>query len=135
MSDVLGQMAEGVSRAVGTPIDDLRRLDQGWRTNTMTRLFGTAYDLAPHAKSAITIGENAMRAMIQKVGDGVDIDEIVLAGGGSFFFEPLVRASFPRHSLKVLEDSMFANVRGFQILGIDHLANMRVNQTASVATD
>ena len=133
MSDVLGQIADGVSRAVGTPIDDLRRLDQGWRTSVTTRLFGTSYDLGPYAKAAIAVGENAIRAMIQKVGDGVDIDEIVLAGGGSFFFEPIVRASFQRHSLKVLDDSMFANVRGFQILGIDHMANMRVSPTTSAA--
>lgn len=49
--------------------------------------------------------------------DGVDIDNIIVAGGGAAFFSDDIRAAIPRHQMQHPGGGMFANLCGFHLTG------------------
>jgi hypothetical protein len=74
-------------------------------------------DLQPYKARAEAVIERAIRALRNRVDVGQNIDEIVLAGGGScYFLAPLQRA-FPDRDIHVMKEPGTANVRGFNLLG------------------
>ncbi len=56
-----------------------------------------------------------MKRLVQ---DGTDIDAIVLAGGGAFFFGDAIGRAYPRHTVITLPDAFYANCRGFQLAAL-----------------
>jgi plasmid segregation protein ParM len=80
-------------------------------------VFGKPYDILPFRALADKIAQDAVAAIKKHVDDAGDIDNIVLAGGSSFFYKPTIQAAFPRHTLHVVPSPVFANVRGFQLAG------------------
>ena len=46
-----------------------------------------------------------------------DLENIVLVGGGAYLYRKAVKRRFPKHQILEVEDPMYANVRGFQLLG------------------
>jgi plasmid segregation protein ParM len=77
------------------------------------------YDIEQHLPLARKIPEQAVAEMMRYVGDAGDIKNILLVGGGAFFFKPALKAAFPNHTISELKDPIFANVRGFQHAGAD----------------
>jgi hypothetical protein len=74
-------------------------------------------------KVAALVGEvTAMKRLVQ---DGTDIDAVVLAGGGAFFFGEAIGRAYPKHSVITLKDAFFANCRGFQLAGLAHVEKER----------
>ena len=70
----------------------------------------------------IRIGKEKARQFVNvlanKVGNnGLDIDNIVLAGGGAAFFHDVIKDKFSKHKIVIAEDPVFSNVRGFQLAG------------------
>jgi plasmid segregation protein ParM len=57
--------------------------------------------------------------MKRVVQDGNDIDNILLSGGGAFFFKSVIQEAFPRHKVQELKDGLYANVIGFQLAGME----------------
>ena len=55
--------------------------------------------------------------MKNRVGDGSDIDNIILLGGGSTLFARTIKAFYPKHTPLVIENAQMANVMGFQAAG------------------
>lgn len=55
--------------------------------------------------------------MAAQIGNGANIDNIILVGGGAELFKRAVDAAFPRHRINTLPDPQFSNVRGFQFAG------------------
>jgi hypothetical protein len=45
---------------------------------------------------------------------------IILVGGGAFLFKHAVKEAFPRHKIHEIKDPIYANVRGFQIAGMNY---------------
>jgi plasmid segregation protein ParM len=100
----------------GESYSNLRRLDEGLRQGHF-RLKGRTIDLEPYRVQADGVVSRALRALRNKVGAGQEIDEIVLVGGGGPFFLAGLKAAFPEHPLHQVQDPVFANVRGFQLIG------------------
>lgn len=96
--------------------EDLFALDQGLRSGQFS-LFGQPIDLKPLLPEAQKALTPALTALRNAVGDGRDIDEIVLVGGGAALFQPALAACFPHHTIHCLETSLYANVMGFQQVG------------------
>lgn len=118
MSAILGAMAEAISRDLGTQLTDFSAIDEAIRTGTKPCFYGKEFDMSKY----IAIGKEKARQFIgvlaTKVGNkGVDINNIILAGGGAEFFKDVIQESFPHHTLIVTKDPVFANVRGFQLAG------------------
>lgn len=57
--------------------------------------------------------------MLHYVGDAADINNIILVGGGAFFYRKALKTAFPHHELQELKDPIFANVKGFQFAGTE----------------
>lgn len=130
MFDVLSVIADGISEAERTQFRDYDRLDAALRTNKKPKIFGKEYDIARHLPAAKKIAEDAVAEMLRYVGDGNDIDNIILVGGGAFFFKPVIKDAFAKHKVQELGDGLYANVKGFQIAGME-LANTMASSAMS----
>jgi plasmid segregation protein ParM len=119
MFDVLHSIAEAISDAENTRLRDYERIDAALRAGTRPKIFGKEYDIAAATRAARRIPDEAIGEMLRYVGDGNDIDNIVLVGGAAFFYGPSVRAAFPKHKVHELGDGLYANVKGFQIAGME----------------
>ncbi|WP_269106544.1 PRTRC system protein D [Massilia sp. TS11] len=119
MFDVLHSITEGISRALGTQFRDYELVDQALRDGKKPVIFQREYDIAKHFPLARKITEQAVAEMLHYVGDAGDIQNIILVGGGAFFFRKAIKDAFPRHQIQEMKDPLFANVRGFQIAGTE----------------
>jgi len=118
MSAILGAMGEAIGKDLGIQLTDYSAIDDALRTGTHPRFFNKEVDITKY----IGLGKEKARQFVgvlaTKVGGkGVDINNIILAGGGAEFFKDVIQESFPHHELVVTTDAVFANVRGFQLAG------------------
>ena len=49
-----------------------------------------------------------------------DVQHIVLVGGGAPFYRKAINRHFKAHTIHEVPDPLYANVRGFQLLGEQH---------------
>jgi plasmid segregation protein ParM len=119
MFDVLQSIADGIGRSTSSQFRDYDAIDCALRTRKRPVVFQQEYDIEQHLPLARKIPEQAVAEMMRYVGDAGDIKNILLVGGGAFFFKPALKAAFPRHTIQELKDPIFANVRGFQHAGSD----------------
>lgn len=119
MHDVLHAIVEGISRSTGSHYRDYDTVDTALRTGKQPVVFQAEYDLARHLPLARKIPEQAVAEMLHYVGDASDIRNIILVGGGAFFYRAALRSAFPNHTIHELKDPIFANVKGFQQAGME----------------
>jgi plasmid segregation protein ParM len=117
MSAILGVIAAGLGKEFGAQITNLKRLDEALRTGSSLRLFGQDRDITRHIAAGEAKAREFVAAMANKVGDGADVDNIILCGGGAHFFRDLVREKYARHDVVIAREPVFANLRGFQLAG------------------
>lgn len=117
MFDVLHSIADAISHKYKTDYRDYERLDSALRSGGKVKIFGEECDLSAFQRAAKKIPEDAINEMLRKVGDGNNIDNILLVGGASFYYQDALQRAFPRHTIHELPDPMYANVRGFQSAG------------------
>jgi len=118
---ILQTLARGVSETLGVAYTDIDAIDRALDKDRL-RVGGREIDLAPHWRQAeARIGE-AVNAIANSVGDALDVNNIILVGGGSKFYEAAIRRRFPSPRLIVAPEPVYANVRGFQIAGEHHAA-------------
>jgi plasmid segregation protein ParM len=113
--------AESISKTENTEFTDYERIDRALRDGSRPIVFQKEYDLTKHLPAARKIAQGAVTEMKRVVQDGNDIDNIILSGGGAFFFRPVIQEAFPRHKLKELKDGLYSNVIGFQLAGMESL--------------
>lgn len=118
MSAVLGAMAESLGRKLGVQIRDVGAIDEALRSGQKPRFFGKETDITEEIRIGKEKARQFVNVLANKVGNkGVDIDNIIIAGGGAEFFKDVVAEKFPNHDLVVTTDPVFSNVRGFQLAG------------------
>ena len=117
MFDVLQKIAEGISMKTGTQFRDFELIDAALRGGKKPVLFQKEYDISAHLPVARKVPEHAVAEMLHYVGDASDIQNIIIVGGGAFFFKKAIKDAFPRHKIHELKDALTANVKGFQIAG------------------
>ena len=117
MFDVLQKIADGISANTGTQFRQFEVLDAALRGGKKPVIFQQEYDIAQHLPMAKKIAEHAVGEMRRYVGDASEIKNIILVGGGAFFFRKAIKDAFPKHKIHELKDALYANVKGFQIAG------------------
>lgn len=122
MYDVAACIAQAISKARGSPFLDYDRIDAALRDGKRPKVDGQEYDITKHLPAARDIAEQAVRQMRNHVGDGGDIDNIIVVGGGAHFFKPAIKKAFPKHKVEEIREGLYCNVRGFQIAGQELLA-------------
>ena len=117
MSAILSAMGEAISRKLGTQLSDYSGIDDALRSGTNPRFYGKEFDLAEFVEIGKAKARQFVAVLANKVGNGVDIDNIILVGGGARFFLEVIQEKYPSHQIVIAEDPVFANVRGFQFAG------------------
>jgi plasmid segregation protein ParM len=116
VSALLRRIAVRISEKHDVQFGDLQALDRALATGYLT-LFGAAVPIAEYIPDARPVLDKALAALANSVGDGSDIHNIVVVGGGARLFLAAIQARFPKHPVVVVPDPLFANVRGFQLAG------------------
>jgi len=124
MFAVVHSIADAIGSDLGTRLSmfDHDRIDAALRTRTTAKFFGQPLDLEPYLDAGRRVVHEAITEMRLVVQDGSDIDNFVLAGGGAFFFRSELQKAFPKHGIQQVDEPLFANVRGFQIAGMEIMA-------------
>lgn len=118
MFDVLHIVAEAISAAENTNFRDYERIDLAIRTGCKPKVFGKEHDIGRYVRTARRIADEAVGEMLRYVGNGSDINNIVLVGGAASFYKPALVEAFPKHKVHEIGDGLYANVKGFQFAGM-----------------
>lgn len=117
MSSILTEVAKKMGADFNIPnYADFENIDKGLRTGK-AKLYGSHIDMSPYFKFVDEVSNDSINAMKNSVGDGRNIDNIILIGGSNFAFLPGLKHAFPKHNIKTIDDSLLANVKGYQMRG------------------
>lgn len=126
VSKILRAIAESISQKFNIKYDNLSAIDKGLHKRSL-KINGRIENLEEHIRSTSSVIEGSVNYMKNIVGDGSDIDNIILVGGGSHIYRKTIEKYYPNHKVFVLEDAQFANVKGFQLAG-EALAKQKTGQ-------
>jgi len=116
VSRVLRAIAESLSAKFGLKYENLAAIDKGLRRRQI-RINGQVESLDEHIRNTRAVLEAPINYLRNIVGDGSDIDNILLLGGGSAIYRRTLEQFYPKHRIHVVEDAQLANARGFQLAG------------------
>lgn len=126
---ILKAVAEKISSDHKINFTQLPKLDNAIQKNRLS-IAGKNIDLAHYLHSAEPYTQRAINALREHVGDGSDIDQIMLVGGGAHLFESAIRDQFPGRLIHRVDNALYANVRGFQRIG-EHAVKALSAKTAA----
>ena len=98
------------------PYKKLNEIDRALRTGKF-HLYGQNVNLNNYLTEANKYTKSVFDVLINEAGHGHDIEKIVLVGGAALYFKNAAEHYFPNHHIHIMPNSIFANVRGFQLLG------------------
>jgi plasmid segregation protein ParM len=119
VSKVLRAICESISNKFGVKYDNLAAADKAIERRRI-KINGKTEDLLEHIKYAKPAIDGSVNFMRNIAGDGADIDNIILFGGGKDIFARTLVNSYRNHTVYVLGDAQFANVKGYQAAGEAH---------------
>jgi plasmid segregation protein ParM len=121
VSKILEAIARSISEKYKIRYDNLSAIDKGLRkSNRKIKISGKPEALEEHIKNTKSVLESSITYMTNLVGDGSDIDNIIVVGGGARIFEKAIKAHYPDRDIHIVEDSQYANVKGYQKAGEEH---------------
>lgn len=129
-SSILRHVADLINQRYGTRITEYLRIDEALRRNEPLRINGQVIDLKPFLASAEELASAAVNYMAQAIQSADTFDHIFLVGGGARWFRRALKAKFPNRSVDQPDESVYANVLGYQIIG-----TARAEQTTSAAPE
>ncbi|CAH7341583.1 plasmid segregation protein ParM [Vibrio crassostreae] len=109
-------------------------IDQAFISGKL-KLFGKTMDFPVHkgcektpkfdfSHAINSVAEEAINALVNSVGDGQDLDRIIIVGGPAKLYKEALSKVFPNHEIQILQDSLRANVIGFQEGGVQRMNAM-----------
>jgi plasmid segregation protein ParM len=119
VSKVLRAICESLSNKFGVKYDNLSAVDKALERRRI-KINGKAEDLLEHIKYAKPAIEGSVNYMRNIAGDGADIGNIILFGGGQGIFAKTLANYYRNHTIYVLGDAQEANVKGYQAAGEAH---------------
>jgi plasmid segregation protein ParM len=121
VSKILEAIAKSISEKFKIRYDNLSAIDKGLRkSNRKIKISGKPEPLEEHIKNTKSVLESSITYMTNLVGDGSDIDNIIVVGGGAKIFEKAIKAHYPEREIHIIENSQYANVKGYQQAGEEH---------------
>jgi plasmid segregation protein ParM len=119
VSKVLRAICESISNKFGVKYDNLAAADKAIARRRI-KINGKTEDLIEHIRYAKPAIDGSVNYMRNIAGDGADIDNIILVGGGEHIFARTLVNSYKDHTVYVLGDAQLANVKGYQAAGEAH---------------
>lgn len=109
-----------------------RMLDDHFRDGRPFVVYGKEYDVANYLSAGQSVINEAVAQLVNSVGDGADIHNIILAGGGASLYRDAIQAKYHRHQVLIMNSPVYSNVRGFQLAAeqkvINKLRNARLDE-------
>jgi plasmid segregation protein ParM len=99
----------------------VERVDKAIRSGAKTvKVAGQDWDLEPHMAGVRAILQECINVMLASVANLDVIDQIVITGGGGELLREELEAMMPayKHMMRIEPDPVFANVRGFHLIGV-----------------
>lgn len=132
MTDVVEAIVSRLEQDLGATFRDFERIDRALRTKTAPMIMHRRIDLRPYMPYANKIAQDAVQELKRRVEAGTDIDNVIVAGGGAFFFKPFIQDAYPNHHIYEMPEGMMANVKGFQLYGMEVEAARRRERAAAI---
>lgn len=120
VSKVLRSMCESISQKFNIKYDNLSAIDKGLRRRKI-KINGAVETLDEHIRNTRSVIEGSVNYMKNIVGDGADIDNILLLGGGAMLYQKTIESYYPNHKVIVVDNGQMANVQGYQLAGLAYL--------------
>ena len=117
VSHILQLIADDISEEIKVPYTDLDAIDLALRTGKSLSIYQQTYDMRRMKPMVEIIVQEAVAAMMNRIGAAYNVQHVILVGGGAFLFKKSVKATFANHQILSVKDPVFANVRGYQIAG------------------
>ena len=116
MSEIIKAVAKMVATERDTNDEQVFRiLDEAIREGRTPVVFSHKINMDDYSKHTSNIINESVEALYSKVGDGADIDNIMLVGGGARFFLKAITKKYHRHQIITTNNAVYANVIGFQL--------------------
>ena len=122
-------VADAIDPQWRTLLGIVDRIDQAIRDGAPSfKARGIDYDLSQYHSNIVAVLKESAEVMLSRVGTLEDVDLILFTGGGAKVFFDYFRNIYPEYSalMKVDNDPVFSNVRGFHLLG-EVFSSKRVN--------
>ncbi|HGO6128560.1 TPA: PRTRC system protein D [Burkholderia cepacia] len=116
-STILASVREAIEADLKCDPGDIMRIDESLRTGRPLRVYGKQVDLEKYRPLIRQQADGAVNKLISGAKGVVDIENVILVGGATHLYLDAVKARFPNLEVHVGTDPVFANVRGFQMLG------------------
>lgn len=116
VSKILRGIAESISAKFDIHYENLSAIDKGLRRRKI-KINGEVEELDEHIRSTRSLLEGSANYLRNVVGDGSDIDNIILVGGGANVYRRVIEQYYPKHKLIMLDNGQLTNVIGFQKAG------------------
>lgn len=99
----------------------IQRIDRGLYGSGSAKVNGKEEAIAPHVEAGRKLMRDGIQKMMASIGSRSDIDSVIVVGGAAQQYAPVVCEVFGADMVRVSHSPLFANVRGFHILGAQRL--------------
>jgi plasmid segregation protein ParM len=106
-----------VADEVGEDYRNLEAVDRALREKKPLRAYQRSFDLRRFDAMIQKIADQAVAEVHMRIGSTDDLEHIVLVGGGAHLFRAALRRKFPATRVSEVREPLYANVRGFQLIG------------------
>ena len=117
VSDILRHIADAIGAEIKEDYRDLDAVDTALRSGRILRLYQRDHDLRKFDPFIRKVADQALIAVLGRLDGAQDLENIILVGGGAYLYMKAVKRRFPKHTILEVDEPMYANVRGFQLLG------------------
>ena len=115
--DMLTKIAAAISSETGRDYQNLEAIDKALRERKPLRAYQRSIDLKKYDKMIEKIAEQGAAAIHKCLGSTDDLEHIVVAGGGMHLYRATFRRKFPEVKMSEVDEPLYANVKGFQLMG------------------
>lgn len=116
-STILTAVRDAIEADLSCDPGDIMRIDESLRTGRVLRVHGKHVDLEKYRPLIRQIADSAVNKLITGTRGIVDIENVILVGGATHLYHDAVKARFPNLEVHTGGNPVYANVRGFQMLG------------------
>lgn len=102
----------------------IQRVDRALYGNKIAKINGKEEKVDDHLAPAHKLMRDGMEKMMASIGSRGDIDSVIVVGGAAPLYAPVVCEVFGTDMVRVSKDPVYANVRGFQVVGMQRAKTM-----------
>ena len=115
--DILLKIAAAIASETGRGYLNLEAIDRALRSRKPLRAYKRSVDLKKFDNTIEKIADQAVSMLHGKLGATDDLEHIVVVGGGMHLYRASIRRKFPEIAISEVDEPLYANVKGFQLMG------------------